>query len=178
MERQMVILGQEVTVRDRISYKEKLDAAEEHVARIAVFDEENGLCYVTHLDDAIKTFTMLKVYTNMDMSEYDSLDGICELADKMAEENTDNFYEFIQRDFDALMDLSDKLYYNVMNVFEQTHSLAHRFAKSFGFLFDGKDLTETLAEAREVSEQMIDHLGAIQKTNTIDMAQYAKKKNK
>ena len=176
MDKQMVILGQEVQVKNRLTYMEKLEAAEEHVARIGVFDEENGLCYITHLERAIQMFTKLKMYTSLDMSEHEGLNGLCTLMDKLADEDITEFEAFVHDDFDVLMDLADNLWYNVAAVFEKTHSLATRFEKSFGFLFDGKDLTQTLAEAREVSEQMIDHLGAIQKQAPINMSQYAKKK--
>lgn len=174
----MVVLGQEVSVKNHVSYQQKMDAAEEYVAMSAVFDEEHGLCYMSPYEEAVKKYMKLKTYAGLDMSNYNGIDGLCKLMDDIDETPIDEFEEFVDDDWSVLRDLAYTIYYNVENVFEKEHSLEHRVKTSFGFLFDGKDLTQTLAEAREVNEQMIDHLGAIAqvKTQPIDMAQYAKKK--
>ena len=177
MEKQMVVLGQEVSVKDHISYQEKMDAAEEYVAMAAVFDEDRGLCYMSPYEDAVKKYMKLKIYAGLDISNYSGVEGLCKLMDDIDEMPIDEFEEFVDRDWTVLNGLAYTIYYNVECVFEKEHSLEHRVKTSFGFLLDGKDLTQTLAEAREVNEQMIDHLGAIAKVKTqpIDMAQYAKK---
>lgn len=178
MEKKMVVLGQEVSVKDHVSYQQKMDAAEECVAMSAVFDEEHGLCYMSPYEEAAKKYMELKTYAGLDMSNYNGIDGLCKLMDDIDEMPIDEFEEFVEHDWRVLCDLAYTIYYNVEAVFEKEYSLEHRVKTSFGFLLDGKDLTQTLAEAREVNEQMIDHLGAIAqvKTQPIDMAQYAKKK--
>lgn len=176
--KEMKVLGQDVVVKNHVSYQQKMDAAEEYVAMSAVFDEEHGLCYMSPYEEAVKKYMKLKTYTGLDMSNYNGVDGLCKLMDDIDETPIDEFEEFVDDDWTVLRDLAYTIYYNVSGVFEKEHSLEHRVKTSFGFLLDGKDLTQTLAEAREVNEQMIDHLGAIAqvKTQPIDMAQYAKKK--
>ena len=175
--KEMKVLGQDVTVKNHVTYSEKMDAAEELVAMFTVFDEERGLCYISPYEEAAKKYMKLKTYAGLDMSNYNGIDGLCRLMDDIDETSIEEFEKFVDDDWRALRDLAYTLYYNVEAVFEKEHSLEHRVKTSFGFLLDGKDLTQTLAEAREVNEQMIDHLGAIAKTKTqpIDMAQYAKK---
>lgn len=177
MEKQMVVLGQEVSVKNHVSYQEKMDAAEEYVAMAAVFDEEHGLCYMSPYEDAVKKYMKLKTYAGLDMSNYNGVEGLCRLMDDIDKMPINEFEEFVENDWCVLRDLAYAIYYNVECVFEKEHSLEHRVKTSFGFLLDGKDLTQTLTEAREVNEQMIDHLGAIAKVKTqpIDMTQYAKK---
>lgn len=177
MEKQMVVLGQEVSVKNHVSYQEKMDAAEEYVAMAAVFDEEHGVCCMSPYEDAVKKYMKLKTYAGLDMSNYNGVEGLCRLMDDIDAMPIGEFEEFVDRDWTVLNGLAYTIYYNVECVFEKEHSLEHRVKTSFGFLLDGKDLTQTLAEAREVNEQMIDHLGAIAKVKTqpIDMAQYAKK---
>lgn len=173
----MQVLGKEATVRERISYKEKMDVAEEYVAMVSVFDEERGICYRTPYEEAIGKYIMLKTYTDLDMTGYDNTDALCDLMDKIDAMPIDEFEKCVEKDWYRLMDLADTIYYNVEAAFKKTHSLEYRVKNSFGFLLDGKDLTETLAEAREINEQMIDHIGAMVKADKpIDMAQYAKKK--
>ena len=178
MEKQMVVLGQEVSVKNHVGYQQKMDAAEEYVAMSAVFDEEHGLCYMSPYEEAVKKYMKLKTYTGLDMSNYNGIDGLCRLMDDIDEVPIDEFEELVDDDWVIIYNLAYVIYCNVSDVFEKEHSLEHRVKTSFGFLLDGKDLTQTLAEAREVNEQMIDHLGAIAKTKTqpIDMAQYAKKR--
>lgn len=178
MERNLVVLGQETLVKDRIPYKEKMDAAEEFAALATVFNEELGIAYDSPLSDAVEKYILLKYYTGIDMSAYAEYDGLCQMMDDIGEYPIDDLGSVVQEDWRVLWDLCYQVRSSVEAAFEKEHSLAHRIQTSFGFLFEGKDLTQTLAEAREVNEQMIDHLGAIAqvKTQPIDMAQYAKKK--
>lgn len=177
MERSLTVLGQEALVKDRIPYKEKMEAAEEYAARATVFDEELGWAYDSPLGDAIEKYIRLKYYTNIDMSKYDDYDGLCQMMDDIGEYPIEEFENATQKDWNILYELCWMLQSNAETAFEKEHSLAHRIKTSFGFLLDGKDLTQSLAEAREVNEQMIDHLGALAKQNKpIDMSEYAKKK--
>ena len=177
MQRKMVVLGQEVLVTDRIPYKDKMEAAQEYAAKATVFDEELGWAYDSPLRNAIEHFIKLKYYTGLDMSQYEDYDGLCQMMDDIGEHPIKDVLEFIHDDWDELYDMAYDMQLNVERAYEKQHSLEHQIKTSFGFLFDGKDLTQTLAEAREVNEQMIDHLGALAKQNKpIDMSEYAKKK--
>ena len=175
MEKKMVLLGQEVTVKDRVPYKDKLDMAEEFVARVTVFNEEMGIAYESHLEHAVGVYCRLKLYTDADMAKYDGYEGLLQLMDDIEYDNYDEFLEYIQKDSRLFNDVCFSMMFNVKELYEEEHSLRHKVAASFGFLFDGKDITETMAQAREINEPMIELLGAIKK-QPIDMSAYAKKK--
>lgn len=178
MEKKLTLLGQEVNCKDRAQYRDKLDAAEEYVAMASVFNEEVGVAYMTHLEKPVEVYYTLKLYTDADLSEYEGIDGLVTIMDKLEYEAYDELCEFAQKDLEVFRDMVFKLFYNACEIFEKTNSLEHNVKTSFKFLFDGKDITETMAQAREINEQMIDSLGAMAKQKTIDFSQYAKKNGK
>ena len=142
----------------------------------SVFNEEIGIAYMTHLEKPVEIYYTLKLYTDLDMSVYEGLDGLVTIMDTIEYETYETLREFAAKDLEVFNDMVFKLFYNACEIFEKTNSLEHNVKTSFRFLFDGKDLTETIAQARELNEQMIDSLGAVAKQKTIDFSQYAKKK--
>lgn len=179
MEKQMCLFGKECNVKSRISYAEKLEAAERLASLKTVFDEERGIAYIGYMADAARMFIELSYYTDLDMTEYDSYDGMIKLMDMVEQEDQiEQFEAFVVHDFCTLTSLADIIFCNAREIFEKEHSLGYRIEKSFGFLLDGQDVAQTLAQARDVNEQMIDHLGIImnaKQEKPIDLSQYAKK---
>ena len=176
MEKIMKVLGQEVTVKSFIPYATKVEMAEEYVARGSIFDEDRGVAYWTYLEEAVEMYIFLKAYTGLDMSKYDSVDGMYQLMDELAAEDISELKSYAWNDYMTVIELTYKIFDSAALLWKSEHSVGYNVLKSFGFLFDGRDLTETLAQAREVNEQMIDHLGAISKQKPLDISQYAKKK--
>ena len=127
----------------------------------------------------------LKAYTNMDTSAYETEDGLMELMDATHEgrEAWWSFCDAVFNDWMEIAELADVLYENLEKVHAKSCSLEQKIKESFGFLFTGEDITQSIAQAKDVNEQMIDHLGAIMKAKEImgaqkqpiDLTQYAKK---
>lgn len=189
---EMELLGQKVQVKTYLPYKEKIECAKELVSRAAVFDE-SGAAYWGYLKDAVCVLLYLKAYTNADVSAYESEDGLLALmdgdglatlmdADALLGRDDVELRHFVwaaREDWGKVEDLADAMFGSAAKVHEKQCSLENKIKESFGFLFDGKDLTETLAQAKDVNEQMIDHLGRIaqmKRQAPVDMAKYAKKK--
>lgn len=178
-EMKMTILGQDVIVQKSIPYSRKIDAAQELASRTDVFDEERGIVYTSYLADAAWWYVRIAYYTNADMSEYDDVDGLIKMMDELSEEEMATLAEYVEDDWRTVYAMSGRMRDAAGAIFKQEHSLAYKFMNSFGFLFDGRDITEVMGQAREVNEQMIDHLDAIAKLKSdapIDMSQFAKKK--
>lgn len=182
MEKTMSLFGKESQVWSRIPYKDKLEAANKLASMMGVFDEEHGIAYVGYMEDAAKWYVRLAYYTEIDVTEYEDYDKLIELMDMIEEADMSEFEEFIKSDFDVVEDLAYTLFSNAERIFKREHSIEYNIMKSFGFLFDGQDITQTIAQARDVNAQMIDHLGAIMSIKTkeeenqpIDMSQFAKK---
>lgn len=55
------------------------------------------------------------------------------------------------------------MFANARDAYAAKNSLTEAIHKSFGFLFDGKDITETLAETQAVSGQMLDVVDQLNK---------------
>lgn len=182
------LLGQKAKVKAYLPYKEKVECAKELVSRAAVFDE-SGVAYWGHLKDAVYCLFFLKAYTNMDMSAYESEEGLMRLMDEDTTIGSENaklqsFMWGAHEDWKEVCKLAETMFANAAKVHEKQCSLEMKIKESFAFLLDGKDLTETLAQAKDVNEQMIDHLGEIaqakniigKSTIPINLRQYAKKK--
>ena len=182
MEKTMSLFGKDLQVKDRIPYKDKLEAANKLASMMGVFDDVHGIAYISYMEDAAKWYVRLAYYTDMDVAEYEEYDKLIELMDMIEESDISEFEEFIKSDFDVVEDLAYTLFSNAERIFKREHSVEYNIMKSFGFLFDGQDITQTIAQARDVNAQMIDHLGAIMSIKTkeeenkpIDMSQFAKK---
>ena len=179
----MTLLGQKVKVRTELTYKEIIQWAQEYVARAAIL-HPSGVAYWSHLDEAIKNLIALKALTDMDTSAYETEDGLFEMMDKIyADGEWSDFMLGTECIRMRIIDMGGSLFNNLRKIHEQENSLDYRIRESFGFLFTGEDLTETLAHARGANEQMIEHLGAIMKVKEvmaeqkapIDLSMYAKK---
>lgn len=179
-EQVMKVLDQEVKVKNWIPYKDKVSAAEDIVAIATIMDENLGVMCWTYLFPAANMYVRLKYYTEYDVSKFDGEDWLNDVMDAVDKYDMSDFLEFVNEDFSNVTKIAYDMMATVKELFEKEHSLAHKAMQSFAFLFDGKDVTETLAEAREVSEQMIDVLGGKKPAGgkLIDMSQYAKKPGK
>ena len=182
--KEMNLLGQKIQVKETLTYKEIIQWAQEYVARAAVLHPA-GVAYWGHLRDAVLNLTVLKALTDMDISVYETEDGLMKLADDIAEDEAYQEFLLITRNIRMdIAEMAERMYENLKLVYEKENSLENKIKESFGFLLNGEDLTETLAHGRETNEQMIEHLGAIMKVKElmngqakpIDLSQYAKKK--
>lgn len=180
---EIVLLGQKVKVRTELTYKEIIEWAQEYVARAAIL-HPSGVAYWGHLSDAVEDLIILKALTDMDTSAYETEEGLMRMMDQTMENA--EWFEFLKATSAVRMHIkhmADRLFENLRKIHEKENSLDYKIRESFGFLFTGEDLTETLAHGREVNEQMIDHLGAIMKAKEvlagqkqpIDLSMYAKK---
>ena len=73
---------------------------------------------------------------------------------------------------------AERIYKRIWNavsaIMKEKNSLGFKIKKSFGFLFTGEDLTETLAKSRPIAERMLDAVELIKKQES-DPAEALKK---
>lgn len=146
-------------------------------------DDEHGLILWSHIKEYFETALKMKWYYGMDISSYvaDGREGIAKLYDEV-EADKEIMKSLDDTDWIDVSIMADYLFDNVSRVFEKEHSLEYAIKTSFGFLFTGKDLTESMSEAREVTEQMITQFGKIMRAEdvlngkrVVGLEQYAKK---
>ena len=140
-------------------------AAEELAALELVLDEDLGVAYSNYMCDWYDDFIMVKYYTNADLSKYEDTE-IYDFVDDLDQNDMAKLRELADVQYSEVTDMECRLVNNVKRVFESEHSLSGRIMKSFGFLLDGRDLTESLAEAQKINEQMLEHVGDITKAKT------------
>lgn len=177
------LLGQNVQVKKRLPYKEKVEWAKELVAKAGVFDD-SGVAYWGHLKEAVCLLIALKAYTSLDVSAYESEEGLMNLMDEdshcaCGDIVDQHFLYEMKEDQKKIYALAEVMFANAAKIHEKQCSLENKIKESFAFLLDGRDLTESLGQAKDVNEQMIDHLGQIallKKQPPVDLAKYAKKK--
>ena len=159
------ILGQTVEAVNKIPARKMAEAAEELAALELVLDEDLGVAYSNYMCDWYDDFIMVKYYTNADLSKYEDTE-IYDFVDDLDQNDMAKLRELADVQYSEVTDMECRLVNNVKRVFESEHSLSGRIMKSFGFLLDGRDLTESLAEAQKINEQMLEHVGDITKAKT------------
>ena len=159
------ILGQTVEAVNKIPARKMAEAAEELAALELVLDEDLGVVYSNYMCDWYDDFIMVKYYTNADLSKYEDTE-IYDFVDDLDQNDMAKLRELAGMQYSEVTDMEYRLVDNVKRVFESEHSLSGRIMKSFGFLLDGRDLTESLAEAQKINEQMLEHVGDITKAKT------------
>lgn len=159
------ILGQTVEAVNKIPARKMAEAAEDLAALELVLDEDLGVAYSNYMRDWYDDFIMVKYYTNADLSKYEDTE-IYDFVDDLDQNDMAKLRELAGMQYSEVTDMEYRLVDNVKRVFESEHSLSGRIMKSFGFLLDGRDLTESLAEAQKINEQMLEHVGDITKAKT------------
>ena len=154
-----------ITVRSHIPYKDKIAFAQE-LAENVIMVHDDSCCYMSYTKRAWELFLIAKYYTdiNTDGAEPE------EVADFLI--NTgfiDRIEEVIRGDHEEV----NRLFYMMYDAFEITYkddrSLAKATRTSFGFLFNGEDITESLAKAEATKDVMYKALSAIQeKEQSVD----------
>lgn len=149
--------GTEITVRDHIPYEQKVKMAQEMVEEIVMIHDDS-CTYESHLENAIRAMKILEYYTD---AETEGADAI-EVADFMINnEILREIEEYSYRDLDEVDDLYRYLKFSVVVTFDDDRSLHKAIRTSFGFLFNGEDVTESLAKAEATQETIYKAVGAL-----------------
>lgn len=149
-------------VRSAISRKEKENAAAEMVARALLTDDDLGICHVALNADVGHLIVALRHYTDLDIDEYDSDDGIYALFDMFTAAGVyESFFAVIDTDWRAV----GQIYHNLMDIaasnFVRQHSLAYRATEFLEDFLAVGDLTQTAAQAHEINNMLVEAFDAV-----------------
>ena len=156
--------GTEITVRTHIPYEQKVEMAKE-IAAQAIMIHDDSVTYLSFEESAIRIMAMLKYYTNVDVSGntpgecYDFVynnEIISELADA------------ISKDYSETIAIYYAMRNYVMETFKDDRSLTKAIRTSFGFLFNGEDVTESLAKAEAMKDTVYNAIGALREKEAED----------
>lgn len=159
---QDVKVGDEtIHVRTHIPLAEKMMMASDIVQMIEVLDDELGIVTTSSLEDVCELYLILKYYTDVDLEGVEAQQVFDWLVGYGA---VDTIRNIIDADYSYVETMMWRLSSNVEAEHRARNSLTHAVKTTFGFLFDGRDITETLAESRAVSDKMLDIVGRLNDT--------------
>lgn len=159
--------GTEITVRNHIPYADKEAMATEMAEQLLIIHDDS--CIYTSQDfDLFELYMIAKYYTDIDVEECDMHD----VADYLVNnEIISEVYDYASDDYDVVVRIFNALEKSVTKTYEDDHGLTKALRTSFGFLFTGEDITESLTKAEGVSDTLFKALGALRQ------AEQAKEEN-
>lgn len=150
--------GVTVVFRTHIPYAEKVAFAQEW-AENTIITHDDSCWYTGHEQRLYEIYLVAKYYTDI------QTDGVApqEIADFMI--NDGLFHQIDDLLYDDLSEVR-QLHYLIQESFGVTYdddrSLTKAVRTSFGFLFNGEDVTESMAKAQATSGVMMKALNALQ----------------
>ena len=151
--------GTEITVRNHIPYEDKVQMARD-VIENCVIVHDDSCCYESYEISAEKIRAMVKYYTNVpvdDASAYEVADFV--INDGLILQIT----EYIKDDYCEAEDIYITMLDAVVDTYTDDMSLKKAIKTSFGFLFNGEDITESMAKAEMTKDTLFSALNAINK---------------
>ena len=161
--------GTEITIRNRIPYIEK-EAMAKEMAEYLLIIHDDSCIYLSSQLDKYEKYMIAKYYTDIDTEDADEN----EVADFLINNELMNeIGNYIWNDFDAVMRMFDALEDSVTKIYEDDKGLTKALRTSFGFLFTGEDVSESLAHITAEKGVIFDALKALsqvekKKEETID----------
>ena len=151
--------GTKVTVRNHIPYAEKEQMAIE-MAEVLMMTHDDSCMFESHEYVKIEQYMIAKYYTDIDT------DGVNPDDISNFFVNNDLFddiksvmwadYSYVERTFDKLVDAVKKTY-------DDDRSIRRALRTSFGFLFTGEDIAESMAHAEGIKDTLFEAIGALRK---------------
>ena len=151
--------GTKVIVRNHISYADKIEMATEIIENYIMIHDDS-CCYESHMLPAARIRVIMKYYTDVPVDDAED----SEVADFAINNGLiEPIRDYIHDDYYEAEDIYVTLLRSVMDNYEDDQSLKKAIKTSFGFLFNGEDITESLAKAEMTKDTLFKALGAINK---------------
>lgn len=148
--------GTKVVVRSHIPYAEKEQMARELAERMIVIHDDSCV-YLSSEYGKYKKYLVAKYYTDIDTEDL--------MPDDVADYFVNNdMWKMIGQicgwDYAIVEDIFKGLFNAVETTFNDDKSLTKALRTSFGFLFNGEDITESLAKAEAMKDTIYEAVGA------------------
>lgn len=151
--------GEFISVRSHIPYVEKENMAREMAERLVVIYDDSCV-YKSSEYDKVKKYLVAKYYTNIDTDDHTPE----EIADFFI--NNDMWHSIGREcgwDYTIAENIFNALYDAVKKTYEDDKSLTKALRTSFSFLFNGEDITESIAKAEAVKDTVYEAVNAWRK---------------
>lgn len=151
--------GTVIVVRNHISYADKVQMTKD-VIENCVMIHDDSCCYESYDMYAEKIRTMMKYYTNVPVEEAEAYD-VCDFV--INNGLLRQIKDYIREDYYEAEDIFVSMLNAVMDTYTDDMSLKKAIKTSFGFLFNGEDITESMAKAEMTKDTLFKALDAINK---------------
>jgi len=158
-----------ISVRTHIPYSEKEAMARDMVEQIAMIHDDSCV-YVGSNSDKYELYVIAKYYTDIDTEDVEPDD----IANFLINDGfADQLNSTIEADYKYVRELYWYLYDGFKASYDDDRSLTKAIRRSFSFMFNGEDITETLAQAEITKDRVFNAFNALRKEeeikeNTID----------
>ena len=149
--------GTKIQVRNHISYADKQEMAREIVENY-VMTHDDSISYESYELPAARIMMIMKYYTDVPVDGADA-GMVADFA--INNELIGPIREYIHDDYYEFEDIYVTLIRSVMDNYDDDRSLKKAIKTSFGFLFNGEDITESLAKAEITKDTMFRALDAL-----------------
>lgn len=149
--------GVQVTVRNHIPYTEKYRMAQEMVEQNVIIHNDS-CAYDSYRDSAVWKLKVLEYYTDVDTETVTPEEASDFLINNRL---ADQLMEIVGDDLGEVEEIYFTMRDGVIQTYEDDHSLKHALKTSFGFLFNGEDLSESLAKAETAGGTLFEALAAL-----------------
>ena len=161
--------GTEIIVRNHIPYTEKEQMAAEMAEKVLMVHDDSCM-YTSNAYDKVEKYVLIKYYTDLDVDDED-IDNVADFV--INNEILGDIAGTVWGDFQIVLDIYERIEESMTKTYEDDRSLTKALRRSFGFLFSGEDITDSMAKAEATSGVLMDALNALReadkkKEETID----------
>jgi len=146
-----------INVRTHIPYADKIQMAREIIEQ-CVMTHDDSICYEGFMTEAIQMLKILEYYTDVDTEGVEPEEAADFLINN---ELYGEISETIRNDWREFLSVFYRMLNSVMEGYKDDRGLTKAIRTSFGFLFNGEDITESLAKAEATKDTMYKALGAL-----------------
>lgn len=149
--------GVKIKVRDHIPYVEKEQMAQEMAESVLVVHDESCV-YVAHTYEEVEKFMIAKYYTDIDTEDAEPKD-VCDFL--INNGLLGEIVACVWTDFGIVLEIYEALKTAYIDTYEDDKSLKRAIRTSFGFLFNGEDLSESMAKAESTNSVLMNAIEAL-----------------
>lgn len=148
--------AQVITVRNHIPYEEKEKMAHEILEQTTVIHED-ACAFEGSTFDVVEMCAIAKYYTSIDTEDVEPR----LIADYLINYGLiDEVRRFIMDDYKHVMSIYEHLLDSIATMYDYDGSMTKALRTSFGFLFNGEDITESLAKAEATKSAVYEAINA------------------
>lgn len=149
--------GTVVKVMTHIPYEKKLAMVQE-ILEEGLMIHDDSICYEGYVIHAVRMKKILEYYTDVNVEGADATEVADFLINNHLMNEIDNA---IQDDWCHVLDIFYSMMNGILETYEDDKGLTKAIRTSFSFLFNGEDITESIAKAEAAKDTIYKAIGAL-----------------